>query len=331
MGPRRRRRDPAVARPSGRRRARALAHRERIAFQRRAARRRHACGGENLAERQRSRLERDRQRPRIRVQRVVRPRGARSLRLRTAHTERTRHRIVGIAHRRLEQRRRGHLHPIAARAGGRAMIRIVIADDHPFILDGLEGVFRNEHDCEIVARATNGDEAFRALEKYRPDILVLDVRMPESDGIDVLRRMQRHSFPTKVVLLTASIDDARLLEAFRLGASGLVLKESAPRLLVQSVRQVMAGEQSWNGKAIAGALRLMLQREQAVAAVSSTLTPRETEVMRMVASGLRNKDIAARLDITEGTVKFHLHSIYEKLHIDGRYALMSYARDHGIC
>jgi two-component system nitrate/nitrite response regulator NarL len=211
------------------------------------------------------------------------------------------------------------------------MIRIVIADDHPFILDGLEGVFRNEHDCEIVARATNGDEAFRALEKYRPDILVLDVRMPESDGIDVLRRMQRHSFPTKVVLLTASIDDARLLEAFRLGASGLVLKESAPRLLVQSVRQVMAGEQSWNGKAIAGALRLMLQREQAVAAVSSTLTPRETEVMRMVASGLRNKDIAARLDITEGTVKFHLHSIYEKLHIDGRYALMSYARDHGIC
>lgn len=210
------------------------------------------------------------------------------------------------------------------------MIRIVIADDHPFILDGLEGVFRNEHDCELVARATNGDEAFRALEKYRPDILVLDVRMPESDGIDVLRRMQHRDFPTKVVLLTASIDDARLLEAFRLGASGLVLKESAPRLLVQSVRQVMAGEQSWNGKAIAGALRLMLQREQAVAAVSSTLTPRETEVMRMVASGLRNKDIAARLDITEGTVKFHLHSIYEKLHIDGRYALMSYARDHGI-
>lgn len=109
-----------------------------------------------------------------------------------------------------------------------------------------------------------------------------------------------------------------------------MLKESAPRLLVQSVRQVAAGEQSWNGKAIAGALRLMLQREQAAASLASTLTPREVEVTRMIASGLRNKEIAARLAITEGTVKFHLHSIYEKLQIDGRYGLMSYARDHGL-
>ena len=209
-------------------------------------------------------------------------------------------------------------------------IRIVTADDHPFILDGLDQLFRAEDDCEIVARCTNGEEALRAVQQYRPDVLVLDVRMPRLDGIELLRRMQGLQLPTKVVLLTASLDDARLLEAFRLGANGLVLKESAPRLLVQSVRQVAAGEQSWNGKAIAGALRLVLQREQAVAAVASTLTPREIEVTRMVAAGLRNKEIAARLDITEGTVKFHLHGIYEKLQIDGRYALMSYARDHGI-
>lgn len=210
------------------------------------------------------------------------------------------------------------------------MIRLVVADDHPFILDGLDQLFRSESGCEIVARATNGEEALGAVEKYRPDVLVLDVRMPQGDGIDVLRQLQSRQLQTKVVLLTASLDDARLLEAFRLGASGLVLKESAPRLLVQSVRQVAAGEQSWNGKAIAGALRLVLQREQAVAAVASTLTAREMEVTRMVASGLRNKEIAMRLDITEATVKFHLHSVYEKLQIEGRYALMSYARDHGI-
>lgn len=209
-------------------------------------------------------------------------------------------------------------------------IRIVVADDHPFILDGLDQLFRAEPDCEIVARSTNGEDALRAVQLYKPDVLVLDVRMPRMDGIELLRRMQELQLATRVVLLTASLDDARLLEAFRLGASGLVLKESAPRLLVQSVRQVAAGEQSWNGKAIAGALRLVLQREQAVAAVSSTLTPRELEVTRMVAAGLRNKEIAARLDITEGTVKFHLHGIYEKLQIDGRYALMSYARDHGL-
>lgn len=209
-------------------------------------------------------------------------------------------------------------------------IRIVVADDHPFILDGLDQLFRTENDCEIVARCADGEEALRAVQKYRPDVLVLDVRMPRLDGIELLRRMHELQMPAKVVLLTASLDDARLLEAFRLGASGLVLKESAPRLLVQSVRQVAGGEQSWNGKAIAGALRLVLQREQAVAAAASTLTPRELEVMRMVTSGLRNKEIAARLKITEGTVKFHLHSIYEKLQIDGRYALMSYARDHGL-
>ncbi|HEX6178252.1 MAG TPA: response regulator transcription factor [Thermoanaerobaculia bacterium] len=209
-------------------------------------------------------------------------------------------------------------------------IRIVVADDHPFILDGLDQLFRAESDCEIVARSTDGEEALRAVQTFRPDVLVLDVRMPRLDGIELLRRMHELQLSTKVVLLTASLDDARLLEAFRLGASGLVLKESAPRLLVQSVRQVANGEQSWNGKAIAGALRLVLQREQAVAAASAVLTARELEVTRMVASGLRNKEIASRLEITEGTVKFHLHSIYEKLQIDGRYALMSYARDHGL-
>lgn len=209
-------------------------------------------------------------------------------------------------------------------------IRIVVADDHPFILDGLDQLFRAESDCEIVARSTDGEEALRAVQTFRPDVLVLDVRMPRLDGIELLRRMHELQLSTKVVLLTASLDDARLLEAFRLGANGLVLKESAPRLLVQSVRQVANGEQSWNGKAIAGALRLVLQREQAVAAASAVLTARELEVTRMVASGLRNKEIASRLEITEGTVKFHLHSIYEKLQIDGRYALMSYARDHGL-
>jgi two-component system, NarL family, nitrate/nitrite response regulator NarL len=209
-------------------------------------------------------------------------------------------------------------------------IRIVVADDHPFILDALEQLFRAEADCELVARCANGAEALEAVQAYRPDVLVLDVRMPRMDGIELLRRMHDLQSATKAVLLTASLDDARLLEAFRLGARGLVLKESAPRLLVQSVRQVANGEQSWNGQAIAGALRLVLQREQAVAAASSTLTPREVEVTKMVASGLRNKEIASRLEVTEGTVKFHLHSIYEKLRIDGRYALMNYARDHGL-
>jgi DNA-binding NarL/FixJ family response regulator len=210
-------------------------------------------------------------------------------------------------------------------------IRIVVADDHPFILDGLDQLFGGQPDCELVARCANGREALAAVERFRPDVLVLDVRMPQMDGIELLRKMHERQLRTKVVLLTASLDDARLPEAFALGASGLVLKESAPRLLVESVRQVANGAQSWNGQPIAGALRLVLQKEQNAGLGSSpALTPRELEVTRMVAAGLRNKEIALRLDITEGTVKFHLHGIYEKLEIDGRYALMTYARDHGI-
>jgi DNA-binding NarL/FixJ family response regulator len=209
-------------------------------------------------------------------------------------------------------------------------IRIVIADDHPFILDGLDHLFRGEPDCRIVARCTNGEEALAAVELHNPDVLVLDVRMPKMDGIELLRELNRRSNSPRVVLLTASLDDARLLEAFRLGAKGLVLKESAPRLLVQSVRQVHAGNESWNGTAIAGALRMLLQRNRAFENASTTLTPREVEITRMVAQGLRNKEIGNRLSITEGTVKFHLHSIYEKLQIDGRFALISWARENGI-
>jgi DNA-binding NarL/FixJ family response regulator len=208
--------------------------------------------------------------------------------------------------------------------------RIVVADDHPFIISALEQLFAGEPDCEVVARCLDGEEAWTAVQTYRPDVLVLDIRMPRLDGIELLRRLHESGSKTRTVILTASLEDARLLEAFRLGASGLVLKEAAPRILVESVRQVMKGEQSWNGKAMASALRLVLQREQAVASLSSTLTPRELEIARMVARGLRNRDIAGQLAIAEGTVKFHLHSIYEKLHIDGRFALMNFARDHGL-
>ena len=209
-------------------------------------------------------------------------------------------------------------------------IRIIVADDHPFILDGLDHLFRGEPDCEIVASCTNGEEALAAIDRFDPDVLVLDVRMPRMDGIELLRQLQRRPQSPGVVLLTASLDDARLLEAFRLGARGLVLKESAPRLLVQSVRQVYAGDESWNGTAIAGALRVLLEKQQASENLAARLTPREIGITRMVAQGLRNKEIASQLSITEGTVKFHLHSIYEKLQIEGRFALMTWAREHGV-
>lgn len=207
-------------------------------------------------------------------------------------------------------------------------IRIAIADDHPIVLDGLEQLFKLESDFEIVARCTNGDEAIAAVRDLAPDILVLDIRMPRRNGISVVREIQRDRMPTRVVLLTAALDEEEILEAVRLGVRGLVLKEMAPKILIQCVRQVHAGGEWLEKETISRALSKLLKRDSSSPA--SNLTPRETEIVGMVASGLRNKEIASRLSISEGTVKIHLHSIYEKLQVGGRLELSVYARDHGL-
>jgi two-component system nitrate/nitrite response regulator NarL len=207
---------------------------------------------------------------------------------------------------------------------------LVLADDHPFILDGLDLLFGGSEEFRILARCNDGEETVRAVSFYDPDILVLDIRMPRKDGVAVLKELNEASARTRTILLTASLDDARLLEAFRLGAKGLVLKEMAPRLLLQCVRAVAAGGECWDHVSVVGALQRIVQAEKAVSRVAGVLTARELEIARMVASGLRNKDIATKLAVTEATVKFHLHSIYEKLNIDGRFSLIAYARDHGL-
>ena len=121
-------------------------------------------------------------------------------------------------------------------------ITLVLADDHPLILDGIENLFQLEKDFKLVARCVDGEEALRAVRVHRPDVLVLDIRMPVRDGLSVLREMKKEKLPTRAVLLTAALDEDELAEAVRLGVRGLVLKELAPKLLVQCIRQVHAGE-----------------------------------------------------------------------------------------
>jgi DNA-binding NarL/FixJ family response regulator len=122
-------------------------------------------------------------------------------------------------------------------------IHLVLADDHPIILDGLEILFRMEKDIQVVARCVNGEEVLQAVRQHRPDILILDIRMPGKDGLAVLREMKDEDLPTRVVLLTVAPDEEETLEALRLGVRGVVLKEMAPQMLVQCVRKVHAGEQ----------------------------------------------------------------------------------------
>jgi DNA-binding NarL/FixJ family response regulator len=205
-------------------------------------------------------------------------------------------------------------------------IRVIIVDDHPIVLDGLAYLFSAESDLELVERCTNGDEALAATRRERPDVLVLDVRLPGRSGLDVLRVLTEEKNASRVVLLSGQMSDAEMVSAVGLGAAGIVLKESAPRELLECVRAVAAGGQWLDG----GAVQAARERVSAMDDAPKTLTRRELDIARMVAVGARNKQIAEHLGISEGTVKMHLHTIYEKLEISGRVELSIYAREHAL-
>ncbi len=140
-------------------------------------------------------------------------------------------------------------------------IRLVLADDHPIVLDGLEQLFSTEPDLEVVARATSAEGAVRALEEFRPDVLVLDLAMPGHDGIWVMEQAAARKLLARIVLLTAHVDERNLLDAVRLNVAGVVLKEMAPRLLVECVRKVHAGEKWLEKHSVARAMDRMVKRE----------------------------------------------------------------------
>ncbi len=209
-------------------------------------------------------------------------------------------------------------------------IRLTLADDHPVVLQGLQRLFETQSDFDVVACCGGGGEALDSVRHARPDVLVLDLRMPGRSGLDVLRALAAEKLSCRTVLLTAAITDNDIVEAVRLGVNGIVMKESPPDTLVDCVRRVARGGQSIEQDTLAKAFGRVLRREAAAREVTSTLTPREIELVRMVALGLRNRAIAERLAITEGTVKIHLHNVYEKLAIDGRLELMRWAQEQGV-
>jgi DNA-binding NarL/FixJ family response regulator len=210
------------------------------------------------------------------------------------------------------------------------MKRIVIADDHPIIIEGLSQLFKRQSEFELVAAVSDGEKALEAVRLHKPDIIVLDVQMPKKDGLSVMREMIREGASTKVVLLTATLDDEGVLEAVDLGVWGLVLKESASTQLIDALRRVSMGLRAVDPTLVTSASSRSLSRREAKREIESLLSPRETDVVRMVAKGLRNKEIADKLSITEGTVKSYLHSIYEKLGVKGRVELTLLAQEKGL-
>lgn len=209
-------------------------------------------------------------------------------------------------------------------------IRLVITDDHVLVLKALELLFARESDFVVVAACANADQTLEAVRRHRPDVLVLDIRLPGLDGLAVLRAMNQDGASLRVVLLTAEIDDDQMLEAVRLGAAGIVLKEMAPHLLMECIRTVHAGEKWVEQKAMGRALDTLLRREKDLREITRMLTNRELDIVRMIVLGLHNAQIAVKLCVSEATVKSHLHHIYEKLGVDGRMGLLLLAQQKGV-
>jgi two-component system nitrate/nitrite response regulator NarP len=203
------------------------------------------------------------------------------------------------------------------------MTRVLLVDDHPMIGAALEMLLRGS-DFELLGRARNAAEANKQLASLKPDLLLLDVHLPDGSGLDLLERLSRRRSRPKVILLTAGMDDSQLLAAAALEPEGLVLKTSDPGLLIDCMNAVVRGE-----RCIDPEIAHRTGEAQKRADSMPPLTRRERELIELVRQGLRNRDIAAELGVTEGTVKVYLHAIFEKLEVDNRTELALRAADLG--
>jgi DNA-binding NarL/FixJ family response regulator len=222
--------------------------------------------------------------------------------------------------------------PTTSRESEPAMpVTVLVVDDHPMILEGVTSLLATEEDLKVVGSCADGGEAIRVLEQLKPDLLVLDLHMEPVGGWEVLRRLPGLSRRTKPILLTASLTQAEMLEAVELGVEGILLKGDAAEDLVACIRKVLEGERVIDPRFMAGALEaavLERQQKREVERTAGSLTARETEVSCMVAKALSNKGIARELGITEGTVKLHLHKIFQKLGVSNRVELTLFVKEN---
>lgn len=200
--------------------------------------------------------------------------------------------------------------------------RLILADDHPLLLRGVADLVSVEPDFEVVATATSGREALALIERMTPELLVLDINMPDLTGLAVLRAIHRADLQVRVIFLTATITPREISEALAFGTWGLLLKESAPDLLVDCLRAVVRGEH-WHPQE----LLARADTEQATpdALQLAQLTMRERQIVTLVCKGLSNKAIARHVGTAEGTVKIHLNNVFRKLGLSNRTSLVALA------
>ncbi len=207
----------------------------------------------------------------------------------------------------------------------KATVRIVIADDHSLVRNGLRRILETEPDFKVVGEASDGDEALECIRKLSPDVLLLDLAMPHRDGLQVLRELRQMSHSVNVVILTAAIDRNQINESVRLGAHGVVMKTSAIDVLIKSIRVVMDGQYWLDRSTLAEIVRTPTPSD-----AKFGLTDRELQLVALISAGGSNKEIAETLGITEATVKRHLANVFDKTGVSTRLELAVFAMNHGL-
>ena len=191
-------------------------------------------------------------------------------------------------------------------------IRIAIADDHAVLRESLAALLESQKDFEVCGSAANGAEALQVVQQNHPDVLVLDLFMPDSDGFDVLRTLDRSGQRVASVVLTGSENESDYVQVVQLGARGLVLKGDEPERLFNAIRTVANGELAFGDEIARTVLTTMAAESRQTASSMTRLSDRERQISFLVAQGLKNRDIAEKLSISENTVKRHMQSIFGK-------------------
>jgi DNA-binding NarL/FixJ family response regulator len=201
------------------------------------------------------------------------------------------------------------------------MIRVLCVDDHPVVLEGLGAIISSEDDMAVVAEATNGQSAIDKYREHRPDVVVMDLRMPSIGGVEATATIRKEFPAARIIVMTTYEGDEDIHRALAAGAQGYLLKDTVRQDLLQAIRQVLAGK------------RYVSSRMAARVAENTPrvpLSPRELEVLRLVAEGLRNKEIGGRLNIAEDTVRIHVGNILTKLKVADRTQAVVSAMQRGI-
>jgi NarL family two-component system response regulator LiaR len=208
-------------------------------------------------------------------------------------------------------------------------IRILIADDHTIVRKGIRAVFRNLEDIEVVGEAATGWEAISEVKRLEPDVVLMDLVMPELDGIEAILRISADQPKVRILVLTSFAGEDKVFPAIKAGALGYQLKDSSPEELVRAIRQVYRGESSLH-PVIARKVLQELSRPSDRPLTPDPLTPREVEVLRLVAQGRDNREIAETLVISDTTVRTHVSNILNKLHLASRTQAALYALREGL-